>query len=150
LKERRERIEGCSVLEKGEKGGGGGVRAKQPSSTSPLTIQNRGAGGPWPAGGGAAPAGGPVHGDGREVGQNEEEFDGNRFRLLPWAGVLWRGGSMAGGGTARGGGRGGTGGGDGGLGEEGEMVVEVRGATESRAGPFIRAGRSVRARIFEL
>jgi hypothetical protein len=33
-----------------------------------LTIQNRGAGGPWPAGGGAVPAGGPVHGDGREVG----------------------------------------------------------------------------------
>jgi hypothetical protein len=69
-----------------------------------LTIQNRGAGGPWLVGGGAAPAGGPVHGDGREVGQNEEEFEGNRFRLLPWAGVLWRGGSTAGGGAARGGG----------------------------------------------
>jgi hypothetical protein len=82
-----------------------------------LTIQNRGAGGPWPTGGGAAPAGGPVHDDDREVGQNEEEFEGNRFHLLPWAGVLWRGGLMAGGGAARGGGRGGTGGGDGGLGE---------------------------------
>jgi hypothetical protein len=115
-----------------------------------LTIQNREAGGPWPAGGGAAPAGGPVHGDGREVGQNEEEFEGNRFRLLPWAGVLWRGGSTAGGGAARGGGRGGTGGGDGGLEGEGEIVVEVRGATQSRAWPFIGAGWSVRARIFEL
>jgi hypothetical protein len=40
-----------------------------------LTIQNRGAGGTWPAGGGAAPAGGPMHDDDREVGQNEEEFE---------------------------------------------------------------------------
>jgi hypothetical protein len=99
---------------------------------------------------GAAPASGPLHGDGREVGQNEEEFKGNRFRLLPWAGVLLRGRSTAGGGAARGGGRGGTGGGDGGLGGEGEMVVEVRGATKSRIGPFIGAGRSVRVRIFDL
>jgi hypothetical protein len=46
-----------------------------------------------------------VHGDGWEVGQNEEELKGNRFRSLPCAGVLWRGGSTAGGGVARGGGR---------------------------------------------
>jgi hypothetical protein len=91
-----------------------------------------------------------VHGDGREVGQNEEELEGNRFRSLPWVGVLWRGGSTVGGGAVRGGDRGGTGGGDGGLGGEGEMVVEARGATESRAGPFISAGRSVRRGYFEL
>jgi hypothetical protein len=84
-----------------------------------------------------------MHDDGREVGQNEEELEGNRFRSLPWAGVLWRGGSTAGSGAARGGGRGGTGGGDGGLGKEGELVVEVRGATGSRVGPFIGAGKSV-------
>jgi hypothetical protein len=75
------------------------------------------------------------------VGQNEEELEGNRFRSLPWARVLWRGGSTAGGGAARGGGRGGTGGGNGGLGKEGEMVVEVRDEVGSRAGPFIGAGR---------
>jgi hypothetical protein len=70
-------------------------------------------------------AGDLVHGDGREVGRNEEEVEGNRFRSLPWAGVLWRGGSTAVSGVARGGDRGGTGGGDGGLGKEGELVVEV-------------------------
>jgi hypothetical protein len=84
-----------------------------------------------------------MHDDGREVGQNEEELEGNRFRSLPWAGVLWRGRSTAGGGAARGGGRGGTGGGDGGLEKEGELAVEVQGATGSRAGPFICAGKSV-------
>jgi hypothetical protein len=96
-----------------------------------LTIQNRGdrEAGRWRGEGRRD----PVRGDGREVGQNEEELEGNRFRSLPWAGVLWRGGSTAGGGAARGGGRGGTDGGDGGLGKEGELVVEVWGATGSRA-----------------
>jgi hypothetical protein len=78
-----------------------------------------------------------VHGNGREVGQNEEELEGNRFRSLPWAGVLWRGGSTTSGGAARGGGRGDTGGGDGGLGKEGKSVVEVRSEVGSRSGPFI-------------
>jgi hypothetical protein len=39
-----------------------------------------------------------VHGDGREVGRNEEEVEGNRFHSLPRAGVLRRGGSTAAGG----------------------------------------------------
>jgi hypothetical protein len=64
-------------------------------------------------------AGDLVHGDGREVGRNEEEVEGNQFRSLPRAGVLRRGGSTAGSGAARGGDRSGTGGGDGGLGKEG-------------------------------
>jgi hypothetical protein len=66
LKERRKRIDGVRFLEKGEKGRGMGKTAifYLPS----LSIQNRVEGGLWPAGGGAAPAGGPVHGDGREVG----------------------------------------------------------------------------------
>jgi hypothetical protein len=84
-----------------------------------------------------------VHGDSREVGQNEEELEGNRFRSLPWLGTDCGGRSTAGGGAARGGGRGGTGGGDGGLGKEGKLVVEVRGEVGSRSGPFIGAGRSV-------
>jgi hypothetical protein len=41
------------------------------------------------------PAGGPVHGNGREVGQNKEELEGNRFRLLPWSGSARGGGSAA-------------------------------------------------------
>jgi hypothetical protein len=96
-----------------------------------------------PGGGGGRGAGVLVRGDGREVGRNEEELEGNRFCSLPWAGVLWRGGSTAVSGAARGGDRGGTGGGDGGLGKEGELVVEVRGEVGSRSGPFIGAGRSV-------
>jgi hypothetical protein len=43
-------------------------------------------------------AGDLVHGDGREVGRNEEEVEGNRFCSLPRAGVLRRGGSTAAGG----------------------------------------------------
>jgi hypothetical protein len=74
----------------------------------------------------------PGHADGREVGQNEEELEGNRFRSLPRAGVLLRGGSTAGCGAARGGGRGGTGGGNGGLGKERKLVVKVRGEVGSR------------------
>jgi hypothetical protein len=130
-------------LGKGEKGRG--VWAKQPSSTSPPSryrIEARWTGG-RPVEGGRG-AGDPGHGDDREVGQNEEDLEGNRFRSLPWAGVLWRGRSMAGSGAARGGGRGGTGGGNGGLGKEGKLVMEVRGEVGSRSGPFIGAGRSVR------
>jgi hypothetical protein len=41
-------------------------------------------------------AGDLVHGDGRELRRNEEEDEGNRFRFLPRAGVLWRGESLAG------------------------------------------------------
>jgi hypothetical protein len=41
------------------------------------------------------PAGDPVHVDGREVGQNEEELEGNRFHLLPWSGTARGGGSSA-------------------------------------------------------
>jgi hypothetical protein len=51
-----------------------------------------------PADGGGSGAGDPGHGGGREVGQNEEEVEGNSFRSLPRAGVLRRGGSMAAGG----------------------------------------------------
>jgi hypothetical protein len=103
-----------------------------------------------PGGGGGRGADVPVHGDGREVGRNEEELEGNRFRYLPWAGVLWRGGLTAGSGAARGGDRSGTGGGDGGLGKEGELVVEMRGEVGSRSGPFIGAGRSVWRGYFDL
>jgi hypothetical protein len=44
-----------------------------------------------------------VHGDGREVGRNEEEVEGNRFLSLPRAGVLRRGGSTAAATTGHGG-----------------------------------------------
>jgi hypothetical protein len=91
-----------------------------------------------------------VRGDGREVGQNEEELEDKRFRSLPWLGTDCGGRSTAGGGAARGGDRGGTGGGDGGLGKEGKLVVEVRGEVGSRSGPFIGAGRSVWRGYFEL
>jgi hypothetical protein len=37
----------------------------------------------WPAGGGGRGADDLVHGDGREVGQNEEEVEGNSFRSSP-------------------------------------------------------------------
>jgi hypothetical protein len=71
-----------------------------------------------------------VHGDGQEVGRNEEEVEGN---------------SIDGGGRfATRNGTGGTGGGDGELGEEGELVVEVRDEVGSRFGPFIGAGISAR------
>jgi hypothetical protein len=95
-------------------------------------------------------AGDRMHGDGRELGQNEEEVEGNRFRFLPWAGVLRRGGLTTGSGAVRGGDRSSTGGGDGGHGKEGELVVEVRGEVGGRSGPFIGAGRSVWRGYFEL
>jgi hypothetical protein len=45
------------------------------------------------------PTGGPVHDDGWEVGQNEEELEGNRFRLLPLSGTTRGGGSATSGGS---------------------------------------------------
>jgi hypothetical protein len=41
----------------------------------------------WPTGGGGRGAGDLVHGDSREVGQNEEEVEGNSFRSSPWSGL---------------------------------------------------------------
>jgi hypothetical protein len=43
-------------------------------------------------------AGDPGHGDGREVGQNEEELEGNSFRSSPWSGADYGGRLMAAGG----------------------------------------------------
>jgi hypothetical protein len=51
-----------------------------------------------PTGGRGRGAGDLVHGDGREVGQNEEELEGNRFSSLPWLGTDCGGRSTAGGG----------------------------------------------------
>jgi hypothetical protein len=89
-------------------------------------------------------AGDLVHGDGRKLGRNEEEVEGNRFRFLPRAGVLRRGGS-----TAAGEGRlwwsavlGGSGGREAWLGWCVARWEPVR--------PFYRRGKAVRARIFEL
>jgi hypothetical protein len=42
-------------------------------------------------------SGGPVHGDGRGMGQNEEEAEGVRFPCSPWVGTV-RGGGPTGGG----------------------------------------------------
>jgi hypothetical protein len=51
-----------------------------------------------PAGGGGRGAGDPGHGGGREVGQNEEEVEGNSFRSSPWSGTDCGGRSTAAGG----------------------------------------------------
>jgi hypothetical protein len=85
-----------------------------------------------------------VHGDGREVGQNEEEVEEQLILLLTLVGDgMWR--EIDGGGRyATRNGTGGAGGGDGELGEEGELVVEVRDEVGCRSGPFIGVGRSVR------
>jgi hypothetical protein len=37
----------------------------------------------------------PGHGGGREVGQNEEEVEGNSFRSSPWSGTVCGGRSTA-------------------------------------------------------
>jgi hypothetical protein len=124
-------------LDKWEKGRG--FWAKALLLPPSLTTQNAEAGRPTVEGGRGV--GDLVHGDGRELGRNEEEVEGNRFRFLPQAGVLRRGGSTAGSVAVRGGDRSGTGGGDGGLGKEGELVVEVRGEVGSQSGPFIGAER---------
>jgi hypothetical protein len=83
----------------GKRKRGRGFLAKRPSSSS-LSNKNRegergGRGGGRPGGGGAD---GPAHGGGWEVAQNGEEAEGNRFRSLPRAGVLRRGGSTTAGG----------------------------------------------------
>jgi hypothetical protein len=131
----------------GKRKGGRGFLAKWPSSSS-LSNQNRegergGRGGGRPGGGGA---GGPAQGGGREVAQNGEEAEGNRFRSLPRVGVLRRGGSMAAGG-----------------GRLWWSVVAVLGGSGGREAwlgwawrggepiwPFYRRGKAIRARIFEL
>jgi hypothetical protein len=90
----KERIEGVGF---GEVEKGQGVWAKQPYSSSPpsryRTERNRVAG-RWRGRG----AGDLVHGDSREVGQNEEEVEGNSFRSSPWSGTDCGGRSMAAGG----------------------------------------------------
>jgi hypothetical protein len=94
--ERKERENRGSVLEKGEKGGGYGQNNHLLPPLPHDTEQRSG----WtrrPVGGGRG-AGDPVHGDSREVGQNEEELEGNRFRSLPWSGTGGGGGSAASGG----------------------------------------------------
>jgi hypothetical protein len=139
-------IEGGWFWISGKRAGGFGQKALL-LPPSPAT-QNAGDRRPTVEGGRGA--GDLVHDDGRELGRNEEEVEGNRFRFLPRVGVLRRGGSTAGSGAVRGGDRSGTGGGDGGLRKEGELVVEVRGEVGSRSGPFIGAGRSVRRGYFEL
>jgi hypothetical protein len=52
----------------------------------------------WPAGRGGRGADDLVHSDGREVGQNEEEVEGNSFRSSPWSGTDCGGRSTAAGG----------------------------------------------------
>jgi hypothetical protein len=72
-------------LAKGEKGRGGiGKRTIFYLPPSRYRTEEIGR----PTGGRGEGADDPSHGDGREVGQNEEELEGNRFRSLPWAGVL--------------------------------------------------------------
>jgi hypothetical protein len=146
LKERSERIKGGSVLERGKRPGGMGKTTIffLPPSRYRTEETGRSTGGRGEGRRRPRPWGWPGSGAKRRGAR------GNRFRSLPWAGVLWRGGSTVGGGAARGGGRGGTGGGDGGLGKEGELVVEVRGEVGSQSGPFIGAGRSVWRGYFEL
>jgi hypothetical protein len=61
-----------------------------------LTIQNRGD--READRGRGRGAGDLVHGDGREVGQNEEEVEGNSFRSSPWSGTDCGGRSTAAGG----------------------------------------------------
>jgi hypothetical protein len=67
-----------------------------------LTEQRRESTG-RPAGGGGRGADDPAHGDGREVGQNREEVEGNSFRLSPWSGMDCGGRSTAAGVCSRGG-----------------------------------------------
>jgi hypothetical protein len=72
---------------------------KTPSSSSPASryrteAQRTGR----PTGGGGRGVGDLVHGDGREVGQNEEEVEGNSFRSSPWSGTDCGGRSTAAGG----------------------------------------------------
>jgi hypothetical protein len=80
-------------LEKGEKGRGYGQNAL----LVPLNRTEKGVdreAGRWRGRG----AGDPGHGDGREVGQNREEVEGNSFRSSPWSGTNCGGRSTATGG----------------------------------------------------
>jgi hypothetical protein len=79
---------------------GGSVEGKErqgaPSTTTVSFLSNRTEEGGLtgrPAGGGAAHAGGPVHCDGREVGQNGEEAEGISASCSPWAEVACGGSS---------------------------------------------------------
>jgi hypothetical protein len=103
----------------------------------------------WPTDGGGRGAGDLVHGDGREVGQNKEEVEGNSFRSSPWSGMDCGGRSTAVGvcNLKRHGrrwwwrwrARGGGGIGRGGAGQGGEPVR-----------PFYRRGKVGSVKIFEL
>jgi hypothetical protein len=103
----------------------------------------------WLAGGGGRGAVDPGHGGGREVGQNEEEVEGNSFRSSPWSGTDCGGRSTAAGGLQPGTARaalvvamessGGGGIGRGGAGRGGEPVR-----------PFYRRGKVGSVKIFEL
>jgi hypothetical protein len=94
LKEKSERIEGGRFWISGKRAGGYG----QNNHLLPPSLTTQNAGDTEADRGRGKGAGDLVHGDGREVGRNEEEVEGNRFRSLPRAGVLWRGGSTAAGG----------------------------------------------------
>jgi hypothetical protein len=83
LKERKERIEGFGFgeVEKGKGGMGKTTIFFLPPSRyrTEETV--------WPAGGGGRGASDLGHGDGRDVGQNREEVEGNSFRSSPWSGT---------------------------------------------------------------
>jgi hypothetical protein len=83
-----ERIErGARWEEKGERSGGFGKTAL---SFPFLGLEQGGRGIGRAAG---ALAGGPVHGDGREMGQHGEGAEGISAPCLPWAEVVCGGGS---------------------------------------------------------
>jgi hypothetical protein len=63
-----------------------------------LRTEQRGESTGRPAGGGGRGADDPGHRDGREVGQNKEEVEGNPFRSSPWSGTDSGGRSTAAGG----------------------------------------------------
>jgi hypothetical protein len=126
---------------------GQGVWAKQPSSSSlPHDTEQRDREADHGRGRGVGDSG---HGGGREVGQNEEEVEGNSFHSSPWSGTDCGGRSTAAGGLQPGTARaalvvamessGRRGIGRGGAGRGGEPVQ-----------PFYRRGEAVRAKIFEL
>jgi hypothetical protein len=81
-------------LEKWKKGRGGMGKTTIFFLPS-LTIQNREEQSGRPVEGGACDL---VHGDGREVGRNKEEVEGNSFRSSPWSGTDYGGRSTAAGG----------------------------------------------------
>jgi hypothetical protein len=88
LKEKSERIEGVGF---GEVEKGQGVMGKTTIFFLPPS-RYRGAEDREADRGRGRGAGDLVHGDGREVGQNEEEVEGNSFRSSPWSGTdcEWR------------------------------------------------------------